>query len=126
MGAEGLPRKQRIRGKALVESLFATGRTGVSGPILVRALPNPSGAMRMGAAAGKRLGNAVTRNRIKRRLRAAYRTNAEMFPKEWDLFFIARRDLTETEWPELIRNMHKAAERAISAPTGHPRYPPRR
>lgn len=45
-----------------------------SGPLLVFAMPNESVAeARLGLSVGRRVGNAVTRNRVKRLLRESFR-----------------------------------------------------
>lgn len=99
--------------------LFAQGRTGASGGILARALANADGRTRMAAIAGKKLGNAVLRNRMKRRIRAAYRLQKESLPKGWDFAFVARRGLLEAEWLDVMRDLRTAAARAIDGrPTG--------
>lgn len=43
------------------------------GPLTVFALPNNRNEHRLGLSIGRRVGNAVTRNRLKRRLREAFR-----------------------------------------------------
>ncbi len=50
---------------------------------------------RMGITASKKLGNAVTRNRAKRMIRAAYRLAEKDFPIGYDLIFVARNDIAE-------------------------------
>ncbi len=58
---------------------------------------------RMGITAGKKLGNAVTRNRAKRMLRAAYRLEEKNFPIGYDLVFVARNDIAQRKTDELCR-----------------------
>jgi ribonuclease P protein component len=69
-----VPGVWRIRDRATFAALRAAGRRGRSGPVAVTFLPrrcgDPDGA-RVAYAVGRRAGGAVTRNRIRRRLRAA-------------------------------------------------------
>ncbi|MFI4871889.1 MAG: ribonuclease P protein component [Phycisphaerales bacterium JB061] len=51
-----------------------------AGPIIVFALPNTLGHPRLGLSVGRRVGNAVKRNAIKRRLRDAFRHIAAQWP----------------------------------------------
>lgn len=51
-----------------------------AGPIVVFALPNALGHPRLGLSVGRRVGNAVQRNAIKRRLRDAFRVIAARWP----------------------------------------------
>ncbi len=53
---------------------------------------NESGITRLGITAGKRVGNAVRRNRIKRLIREFFRLNKADFPKGYDIVIIAKKD----------------------------------
>lgn len=46
---------------------------------------------RLGITIGRKAGDAVTRNRFKRRIRAWFRARRQEFPTDWDLVVIARR-----------------------------------
>ncbi|HLZ71830.1 MAG TPA: ribonuclease P protein component [Dehalococcoidia bacterium] len=65
-----MKREQRLRRAADFTAVHRRGR-GVSGPALaLRSLHTGASLSRVGFAVGKRVGGAVVRNRIKRRLRA--------------------------------------------------------
>jgi len=56
-----------------------------SSHFLVLARPGPAGGLRWGISIKTRLGNAVTRNRIRRRVREALRQATPALPAGWDL-----------------------------------------
>ncbi len=69
--------------------------------------------VRVGFTASKKVGNAVARNRAKRRLRAVA---AQVLPAHarpgWDYVLIARRDVTATRRFEALRtDLERALER---------------
>lgn len=57
--------------------------------------PNKLPFSRIGITAGKKLGNAVTRNRVKRIIRAAYRLSEEKLPIGYDVVFVGRGSIGE-------------------------------
>ncbi|MEL6795984.1 MAG: ribonuclease P protein component [Planctomycetota bacterium] len=80
------------------------------GPIVVFAKPNDLGHLRLGLSVGKRVGNAVTRNAVKRRLRDAFRVVAS----EWsevqpglDIVIAARS--TKVDSPETYAELLRSA-----------------
>jgi ribonuclease P protein component len=58
-------------------------------------------APRVGLTAGKVLGKAHERNRIKRRMREALRRHVELLPQGCDLILHPRRSVLELEFPKL-------------------------
>ncbi len=71
----GLPKDSRLRQRKDFDNVFANGRAW-SGPLLViRAVPNERDHTRYGFVTSKRLGGAVVRNRVRRRLREIVREN---------------------------------------------------
>lgn len=53
-------------------------------------MPSAAGRTRIGITVTKRVGNSVTRNRIKRFVREFYRQNRSLVKGTWDINFIAR------------------------------------
>jgi ribonuclease P protein component len=58
--------------------------------VLIYACSNGLGYARLGLVVSRRLGGAVVRNRIKRRLREAFRTNRHDLPGDLDVICIPR------------------------------------
>ena len=88
---------EHVRLKREFDRVFQEGRAFELREISVRALPNGLGHPRLGLCVGKRHGNAVRRNRIKRLLREAYRLNRRTLTIPCDLVIVPRtvwRNLT--------------------------------
>lgn len=84
---------------------------------LVQALPNSelSGIFRVGYVATRKTGNAVKRNKAKRRLRALVDRFKDQFVPQCDYVFIARNSLWSTEFEMLQHdfcNVLKKIEKA--------------
>jgi ribonuclease P protein component len=62
---------------------------------------------RFGLATGRRLGNAVTRNRVRRRLREALRAMAPSFQPGWDVLIIARPAVVEADHEALVAALRR-------------------
>ncbi|MCC5021925.1 MAG: ribonuclease P protein component [Candidatus Synoicihabitans palmerolidicus] len=75
----------------------------------------PMAGPRAGFVASKAaVGNAVARNRAKRRLREVFRLKQNLVPAEYDLIFQARRALNQLEYGELERKFVKACASLFS------------
>ena len=62
---------------------------------------------RFGLSTGRRLGNAVVRNRVRRRLREALRVMAPSFQPGWDVLIIARPAIVEADHDALVGALHR-------------------
>jgi ribonuclease P protein component len=69
-------------------------------------------APRVGLTAGKVLGKAHERNRIKRRMREALRRHATLFPRGFDLIFHPRRIVLTMEFAKLEAEIVRILEQA--------------
>jgi ribonuclease P protein component len=60
---------------------------------------------RFGFVVGKKVGKAVVRNRVKRRLRAACRECLPSLTENFDAVIIARKNVAEVDYHHLLREM---------------------
>ena len=61
---------------------------------------------RLGITTTKRVGNAVTRNRIKRCVREYYRTHKSLLPGGWDVHIIAKSQAAKANSLEMRQSLH--------------------
>ena len=93
------------------EFLFVReGRYRPQGGLVVQMRQNPNhNTIRVGYTATKKIGNAVTRNRSKRRLRAlASQLLPEFGQAGYDYVFIARNGTSTRSWKDLLDDGRKA------------------
>jgi ribonuclease P protein component len=103
-------REERLTKRRDFETVYRKGRSWDNKLLVLRALPNDVGASRYGFAVGKRLGGAVVRNRVKRRLREG----ARLTPVRdgWDIVLIARKDAVDTDYHTLKGAIEELLARA--------------
>jgi ribonuclease P protein component len=74
--------------------------------------PNGLKESRFGVTAGRAVGNAVLRNRAKRRLRAALQEHMTNVKPGWDIILIARSQLPQAKWQEIRETLATLLRRA--------------
>lgn len=85
-------REWRLRSPADFGRVRRQGRSRALPSLVIVAAraSDPSATTRIGITVGKRVGGAVVRNRVKRRIREALRLRYAQIEPGWDLVFIAR------------------------------------
>ena len=85
------------------------GVKAVAAGFVLQAAPTGRDYWRLGLTASKKTGNAVRRNRARRRLRALARTElAKLARPGIDYVMIARYGTAERSWDDLIADLHKS------------------
>ncbi|MGH8923901.1 MAG: ribonuclease P protein component [Acidimicrobiia bacterium] len=93
-------RPRSIKKGADFRRILDTGRRRRAGGLLVVRSPGQPDQIHIGLVAGKRIGNAVQRNRIRRRLRAAI-GDAEV-PAGYDYVLIPESEVGEATYSRLV------------------------
>ena len=105
-----ITRDSRLRKTSDFAAVRREGKSWADSRLVLAARPNRCGKPRFGFTVSKRLGNAVARNRIRRRLKAA----AAHLDVEagWDLVVIARQRAKESDYHALERSLRRLLARA--------------
>ena len=80
--------------------------------LVLYARKNHSATNRVGVTVSKKLGCAVIRNRVRRRLREVYRLNELRFAPGWDIVVVARSRCIKSDFTALTRAYLSLAEKA--------------
>ena len=103
-----MKRDYRLSRSSDFQVVKQTGKSFAHPLIVLIKLPNPDGLLRIGVSAGKAVGNAVTRNRAKRRMRASLSLLMKNIQPGWDLVFLARKPIANAAFNEIV-----AAEKSV-------------
>ena len=91
--------------------LYATSGHA-NGYLVLYARPNRIGGNRIGLTVSKKLGCAVVRNRVRRRLREIYRLHEDRFIPGWDIVVVARSRCVDADFGKLTNAYLSLAEKA--------------
>lgn len=83
-----------------------------NGYLVLYARRNRTQCNRVGITVGKKLGGAVVRNRVRRRLREVYRLNEAAFSPGWDIVVVARSRCINADFAKLTNAYLSLAEKA--------------
>lgn len=61
---------------------------------------------RLGLTVSKKIGNAVMRNKVRRRLKEIYRLKEDMLPAGYDFVIVARASAADATYAELDKDMN--------------------
>lgn len=81
--------------------LYAKGKTAGTSRLVIYCRKNNSSGNRLGITVSTKIGKAIHRNRIRRRLREIYRLNEPKIKAGFDLVIVARTRSRYSEFREL-------------------------
>lgn len=106
--------------------LYNKGKQSVSPFFALYIRPNrpnePQNQNFLGLTVGVKLGNAVTRNKVRRRMREIYRLHESQLKTGFHIVIVARNRCATAQYQEMEQSLHKLFDQ-IQLST-HPKHPP--
>ncbi len=90
-----------LKGNGNFRRLYHRGTSAANRCLVLYCCRSRSRKNRVGITVSAKLGHAVVRNRIRRRLREIYRLNESRFRTGWDIIVVARSRAVTAEYAEL-------------------------
>lgn len=105
------PKEVRLRRRAEFLSVQEKGRKYSAECLMALVLPQatPGARARVGLTVSSKVGNAVVRNRVRRRLRELFRRGQATLPPGLDIVVIARHGAAEADFARLQRSYEQLA-----------------
>jgi ribonuclease P protein component len=114
--AEGRPsprrKRRRLSRSGEFDRVYREGRSHATRYLVLYSFPRDAGAEgpRLGLSVGRKVGGAVERNRVKRRLREAFWAATDELPDGHDFVIVAR--------PDIARLLEEKGDSGIAAAFG--------
>ena len=102
----------RLRKNRDFQRVYRRGKSAGTHLAALVFLRMPSGGLKIGFSVSKKIGNAVTRNRARRRLREAVRVRIPEIREGYYLIFIARRSIVNSSFSGIEKCVDKLLSQA--------------
>ena len=100
-----MEKKYRIRKNMEFKNIYKVGKNYWNRNLILYVKKNGLNETRVGYTITKKIGNAVTRNKIRRRMKEIYRLHFHNIKEGYDLVFIAKRGVKDIPYKELEGSM---------------------
>jgi ribonuclease P protein component len=104
--------ENRLASEADFRRVRHQGRSWAHPLLVLHARRSDSPHFRLGVSVGKRLGNAVNRNRVRRRIRELVRARLKELQPGWDVVIVARSSAASAKFLTLGEALDQLIERA--------------
>jgi len=102
---QAFPKAVRLLGRGEFRRVYEEGQRRSTSLCAIFCRPNGLPQTRLGITASARLGGAVVRNRVKRRLREVFRLHRAGIPGGWDIVLNPREAMAKVPFPTLVREV---------------------
>jgi ribonuclease P protein component len=98
---------QTLNSNKIYQALYKKGKCIFAGHIVIYVFKNRLPFNRLGITAGKKVGNAVCRNRAKRLIREAYRQCEIDMPLGLDLVIVAKESIVHEKLDAVLKPLRR-------------------
>lgn len=102
---------QSLKQNHLFRRLYQRGKSAAGRYVVVYCRKNGLPHNRLGLTVGTKVGHAVVRNRVRRRLREAYRLSEGQFLSGYDIVIVARTRAASATYQELFQGLMAASRK---------------
>lgn len=101
-----MKKKYRIKRNSEFQQVFRKGKSFANRQLVIYYLEKPGQKhFRIGLSVGTKIGNAVTRNRIKRYLRESFHSLKDHIEPAFDIIIIARQPTKDMNYHEIRKSL---------------------
>ena len=100
-----------LKENRIFRRLYAKGKSAVAPTMVLYCRKNGRGESRLGLTTGTKLGHAVVRNRVRRRLREIYRLQEHQLLPGYDIVVVARVRAVHSKYADLERDFLRLAKK---------------
>lgn len=101
-----MKKEYRVKKNKEFQHIFKHGKSFANRQLVIYCVEKPDqDHFRIGLSVGKKIGNAVTRNRIKRYLRQAFQELEDNISTSGDIVIIARQPAKQMEYAEIKKSL---------------------
>ena len=106
-------RTQGLKKDSDFRKVYKHGKSFANRNLVMYMLDNKSDYTRVGISVSKKVGNAINRNKIRRRIKEAYRLNIDENVKNgYDIIFIARVSCNEAEYKDIDKAINHLVKKS--------------
>ncbi len=93
--------------------VYKYGKSFANRHLVMYILENKLESSRVGISVSKKIGNAINRNKVRRRIKESYRLNIDENVKNgYDIVFIARIGIKEAQYKDIEKSMLNIVKKA--------------
>lgn len=96
-----MKKRNIVKSKILFNEIIQKGKRNSNKYFVICTLPKKESNNSFGLAVGKKIGNAVTRNKLKRQLRYIIDKNITLFPNYLNYIIICKKDILKLKFQKI-------------------------